>query len=289
MAQAGGPERRFFRRLQDHRRLERPCDDPFDLPGASKLWPTQWISSTNFAIPRIAPFWPWIRAKYALTPQLDVTGAFYYLDQTNYTQHHAYDLRRHPLHNCRTQTVIKSPLDASTAATAPARTTSFGPHRLSAGQARRPLRWLDGLQCLRRSRERLSGDPGHLADRRRAHQILTISHLARTRRCPPRRVHDKRRRWRRRGPTRPSSELRLEPPVSSTPRAGPLSPGGEPPEIRFPRIQAGAQTDRLITIARRPAPARFMPPTDALGGSPAGYRSAGARVSGSGPSCRGGG
>ena len=43
-----------------------------------KLWPTQWISYTTYADPRIAPFW-FIGAKYAITPQLDVTGAFYYL------------------------------------------------------------------------------------------------------------------------------------------------------------------------------------------------------------------
>ena len=61
-----------------------PATIPSTIPGASKLWPTQWINSTNFAIPRIAPYW-WIGAKYALTPQLDVTGAFYYLDQTDFS------------------------------------------------------------------------------------------------------------------------------------------------------------------------------------------------------------
>jgi predicted porin len=61
-----------------------PATIPSTIPGASKFWPTQWISSTTYAIPRIAPYW-WIGAKYAVTPQLDVTGAFYYLDQTNYS------------------------------------------------------------------------------------------------------------------------------------------------------------------------------------------------------------
>jgi len=53
------------------------------IPGASKLFPTQWISYTTYAIPRIAPYF-WVGAKYAITPQLDVAGAFYYLQQTDY-------------------------------------------------------------------------------------------------------------------------------------------------------------------------------------------------------------
>jgi predicted porin len=61
-----------------------PATIPSTFPNASKLWPTQWVITNNFVIPRIAPYW-WIGAKYALTPQLDVTGAFYYLDQTNFS------------------------------------------------------------------------------------------------------------------------------------------------------------------------------------------------------------
>ena len=61
-----------------------PATIPSTMPSSSKLFPTQWVSTKNFAIPRIAPYW-WIGAKYALTPQLDVTGAFYYLDQTNFS------------------------------------------------------------------------------------------------------------------------------------------------------------------------------------------------------------
>lgn len=60
-----------------------PATIPSTVPGAAKFWPTQWITTTMYAIPRIAPYW-WIGAKYAVTPQLDVTGAFYYLDQTNF-------------------------------------------------------------------------------------------------------------------------------------------------------------------------------------------------------------
>src|SRR5271166_1165695 len=61
-----------------------PATIPSTVPGASKNWPTQWISSTTYAVPRIAPYF-WLGAKYAVTPQLDVTGAFYYLDQTDYS------------------------------------------------------------------------------------------------------------------------------------------------------------------------------------------------------------
>ena len=61
-----------------------PGTIPSTFPGASKFWPTQWISYTTYAIPRVAPYF-WVGAKYALTPQLDVTGAFYYLQQTDYS------------------------------------------------------------------------------------------------------------------------------------------------------------------------------------------------------------
>jgi predicted porin len=60
-----------------------PATIPAATPALAKLFPTAWITTTNFAIPRIAPYF-WLGAKYALTPQLDVTGAFYYLDQTNF-------------------------------------------------------------------------------------------------------------------------------------------------------------------------------------------------------------
>jgi len=57
-----------------------------NVPGtlAHKYWPTQWTSFTTYAVPRIAPYF-WVGAKYALTPQLDVTGAFYYLQQSDYS------------------------------------------------------------------------------------------------------------------------------------------------------------------------------------------------------------
>jgi predicted porin len=60
-----------------------PATIPSTFPDAKKLWPTQWISYTTYAEPRIAPFW-FFGAKYAVTPQLDVAAAFYYLSQTDY-------------------------------------------------------------------------------------------------------------------------------------------------------------------------------------------------------------
>jgi predicted porin len=61
-----------------------PGTIPSTFPGAAKNFPTQWISYTTYAVPRIAPYF-WVGAKYAVTPQLDVTGAFYYLQQSNYS------------------------------------------------------------------------------------------------------------------------------------------------------------------------------------------------------------
>jgi predicted porin len=60
-----------------------PATIPSTIPGAAKLFPTQFTNFTNFNIPRIAPYF-WVGAKYAITPQLDVTGAFYYQQQSNF-------------------------------------------------------------------------------------------------------------------------------------------------------------------------------------------------------------
>jgi predicted porin len=57
---------------------------PSTFPGAAKNFPTQWISYTTYAVPRIAPYF-WVGAKYAVTPQLDVTGGFYYLQQADFS------------------------------------------------------------------------------------------------------------------------------------------------------------------------------------------------------------
>jgi hypothetical protein len=49
-----------------------PGTIPSTIPGAAKLFPTQFTNFTNFNIPRIAPYF-WVGAKYAITRQLDVT------------------------------------------------------------------------------------------------------------------------------------------------------------------------------------------------------------------------
>ena len=79
------PERRLFRTASEPSAAGTfPGRSPRPFPARRNCFPTQWISYTTYAIPKIAPYW-WIGAKYAVTPQLDVTGAFYYLDQTNYS------------------------------------------------------------------------------------------------------------------------------------------------------------------------------------------------------------
>ncbi len=47
------------------------------------MFPTQWITYNQYVDARIAPYW-FFGAKYAVTPQLDISGAFYYLSQNNY-------------------------------------------------------------------------------------------------------------------------------------------------------------------------------------------------------------
>jgi predicted porin len=59
-----------------------PATIPSTFPGASEF-PTQWTNYTAYKIPRIAPGF-WVGAKYAVTPQLDVAGAFYWQQQTDY-------------------------------------------------------------------------------------------------------------------------------------------------------------------------------------------------------------
>jgi predicted porin len=58
----------------------------YDVPGTivgNKLFPTTWINYTMYADPRVVNVF-FIGAKYAVTPQIDVAGAFYYLEQNNY-------------------------------------------------------------------------------------------------------------------------------------------------------------------------------------------------------------
>ena len=146
-----------------------PATVPSTFPGASKFWPTQWISYTTYAVPRIAPYF-WLGAKYAINPQLDVTGAFYYLQQSDYnTAACTGVLAAFVQPNGNKLTVARS----SSGSCAGTEDFFSVARRLSAVQARRPLRWPFCRQPLRRSRERLSGDPEHFADSRPAHQVLT--------------------------------------------------------------------------------------------------------------------
>jgi predicted porin len=60
-----------------------PATIPSTFPDAKTLWPTAWTTYNAYNIQRVAPY-VWIGGKYAITPQLDVVGAFYYLQQNNY-------------------------------------------------------------------------------------------------------------------------------------------------------------------------------------------------------------
>src|ERR1700734_256520 len=61
---------------------EGPARKNRSLPGA-KAFPTAWTNFTNFNVPRMAPYF-WWGAQNAITPQLDVTGAYYSLQQSNF-------------------------------------------------------------------------------------------------------------------------------------------------------------------------------------------------------------
>ena len=131
------------------------------LTGA-KLFPTAWTNFTNYNVNRIAPYF-WVGAKYAITPQIDVTGAYYYQQQTDYntsactyanTTIATYPDGNKLIADSRQQQQMRGHAGRF-----------LRPDRLSARQARRPLRRLDGFQCLRRVRERVPGDPEHRPDR----------------------------------------------------------------------------------------------------------------------------
>ena len=58
----------------------------YNVPGTitgNKAFPTQWINYTAYNNNRIANVF-FIGAKYAVTPQIDVAAAYYYLGQNNY-------------------------------------------------------------------------------------------------------------------------------------------------------------------------------------------------------------
>jgi predicted porin len=56
---------------------------PSTVKNASKLFPTQWIVYNAYVNNRFVSVF-FVGAKYAINSQLDVTAAFYYLDQNNY-------------------------------------------------------------------------------------------------------------------------------------------------------------------------------------------------------------
>ena len=60
-----------------------PATIPSSVKLPSFIGRQAWTNFTNFNVPRIAPYF-WLGAKYAITPQLDVTGAYYYLQQTDF-------------------------------------------------------------------------------------------------------------------------------------------------------------------------------------------------------------
>jgi predicted porin len=58
----------------------------YNVPGTitgNKLFPTTWITYNAYNINRIANVF-FVGGKYAVTPQLDVAAAYYYLEQNNY-------------------------------------------------------------------------------------------------------------------------------------------------------------------------------------------------------------
>ena len=85
MAQAGGSKRHFPNGFRTIGGWNVPATIPSTFPDASKLWPTQWISYTTYAVPKIAPYF-WVGPKYAITPQLDVTAPF--ITSSDQLQHH---------------------------------------------------------------------------------------------------------------------------------------------------------------------------------------------------------
>ena len=48
-----------------------------------KLFPTAWTNYTNYNVNRFAPYF-WVGAKYAINSQIDVTGAYYYQQQSDF-------------------------------------------------------------------------------------------------------------------------------------------------------------------------------------------------------------
>ena len=146
-----------------------PATIPSTIPGAAKLFPTQWTIYNAYTINRIAPYF-WLGAKYAISSQLDVTGAFYYLAQNNYNS--STTPAPPPIPPMSSQTGVQFTLHRQQRLLRRLDRLPFLPDRLPAGQARRSLCRRDDLERVRRPRERLPGDPDDQPDRRPAHQVL---------------------------------------------------------------------------------------------------------------------
>ena len=145
-----------------------------------KNFPTQWITYTpitSTGSPTSSSSAPNMRSRLSSTSP----RAYYYLEQNNYNS------TTTPCATANTTFVQPNgnPLVVSrinNSSCAGSQDAISVPHRLSAGQARRPLRRRDDLQCLRRPGQRLPGDPENRPDRRPARQVL--SRLSRRSRRP---------------------------------------------------------------------------------------------------------
>ena len=146
----------------------------YSVPGTitgNKLFPTTWISYTTYADNRIANVF-FIGAKYAVTSQIDVAAAYYYLEQNNYnssTTPCAYANATH----LPTQWKSSRSFTHQQQRLRRLARRNFVPHRLSAGQAHGPLRRRDDFECLWRPCQQLRGDPGNRPDGRPARQVLS--------------------------------------------------------------------------------------------------------------------
>ena len=135
-----------------------------------EAFPTAWTNFTNFNVPRIAPYF-WVGAKYAITPQLDVTGAYYYLQQTDFNTIGLHRRQQH-LHRAERKQIQR--LNRISSNKCAGTEDAF-----SALIDWRPVKRVDLYAGLMVSnvygglRERLPGDPEHRPDRRPARQVLT--------------------------------------------------------------------------------------------------------------------
>ena len=128
-----------------------------------------WTNFTNFNVPRIAPYF-WVGAKYAITPQLDVTGAYYYLQQSDFNTTACTGV---------TSTFTYPNGNKFSVATASSNKCAGTEDAFSALIDWRPVKRVDLYAGVMVSnvyggpRERLPGVPEHRPDRRPARQVLT--------------------------------------------------------------------------------------------------------------------